>query len=69
MGSRKGYLAQDSMVNETQGPIAYRSRGHLGVGDRLLIMTRKQLRQAVEDVSNGLDPMFSRPEPDGEDRR
>ena len=66
MGSLKGYLAQDSMVNETQGPIADRSLEHLGVGDRLLIMTRKQLRQAVEDVSNGLDPRFSQPQPDDE---
>ena len=66
MGSLKGYLAQDSMVNETQGPIADRSKEHLGVGDRLLIMTRKQLRQAVEDVGNGLDPRFSRPQPDDE---
>ncbi|MCH7482434.1 MAG: Rieske 2Fe-2S domain-containing protein [Chloroflexi bacterium] len=66
MGSLKGYLAQDSMVNETQGAIADRSREHLGVGDRLLIMTRKQLRQAVEDVGNGLDPRFANPEPDDE---
>ena len=47
-------------------PIADRSREHLGVGDRLLIMTRKQLRQATEDVANGLDPRFSRPDPDDE---
>ena len=66
MGSLKGVLAQDGMVNETQGPIADRSMEHLGVGDRLLIMTRKQLRQAAADVSNGLDPRFSRPEPDDE---
>ena len=66
MGSLKGFLAQDGMVNETQGPIADRSKEHLGVGDRLLIMTRKQLRQAAADVSNGLDPRFSRPEPDDE---
>ena len=66
MGSLKGFLAQDSMVNETQGPIADRSLEHLGVGDRLLIMTRKQLRQAVDDVANGLGPRFSKPEPDDE---
>ena len=66
MGSLKGYLAQDSMVNETQGPIADRSREHLGVGDRLLIMVRRQLQRAIDDVSNGRDPKFSRPEPDDE---
>ena len=65
-GSLKGLLFQDTMVNETQGPIADRSREHLGVGDQLLIMVRRQLQQAVEDVRNGRDPKFSRPEPDDE---
>ncbi|MCH7564731.1 MAG: Rieske 2Fe-2S domain-containing protein [Gemmatimonadetes bacterium] len=65
-GSAGGLLFQDTMVNETQGPIADRSLEHLGVGDRLLIMVRKQLQRAVDDVSNGRDPQFSRPEPDDE---
>ena len=65
-GSLKGLLFQDTMANETQGPIADRSREHLGVGDRLLILVRKQLQQAMEDVRNGRDPKFSRPEPDDE---
>ena len=65
-GSVKGLLAQDSMVNETQGAIADRTKEHLGSGDRLLIMTRKLLQRAVEDVRNGRDPQFSRPEPDDE---
>ena len=65
-GSLKGLLFQDTMVNETQGPIADRSREHLGVGDRLLILVRRQLQQAIEDVRNGRDPKFSRPEPDDE---
>ena len=65
-GSVKGLLAQDSMVNETQGPIVDRTKEHLGAGDRLLIMTRKLLQRAVEDVRDGRDPRFSRPEPDDE---
>ena len=65
-GSVKGLLAQDSMVNETQGPIVDRTKEHLGSGDRLLIMTRKLLQRAVEDVHNDRDPQFSRPEPDDE---
>ncbi len=54
------------MVNETQGPIADRTKEHLGVGDRLLIMVRKQLQRAVDDVGNGRAPQFSQPEPDDE---
>ena len=65
-GTLKGLLFQDTMANETQGPIADRSKEHLGVGDRLLIMVRKQLQQSVDDVANGQDPKFSRPEPDDE---
>ncbi len=65
-GTLKGLLFQDTMVNETQGPVAERSREHLGVGDRLLIMVRKQLQRALDDVANGRDPQFSRPEPDDE---
>ena len=65
-GTLKGLLFQDTMVNETQGPIADRTKEHLGVGDRLLIMVRKQLQQSVDDVANGRDPKFSRPEPDDE---
>ena len=65
-GSLKGLLFQDTMVNETQGPVADRTKEHLGVGDRLLILVRKQLQQSVDDVANGRDPKFSRPEPDDE---
>ena len=65
-GTLKGLLFQDTMANETCGPIVDRSKEHLGVGDRLLIMVRSQLQRAVDDVSNGRDPQFSRPEPDDE---
>ena len=65
-GGRGGLLFQDTMVNETQGAIADRTLEHLGVGDRVLIMVRKQLQRAVDDVGNGRDPQFSQPEPDDE---
>ncbi len=65
-GSAKGLLAQDSMANETQGAIVDRTKEHLGAGDRLLIMTRKLLQRAIEDVRDGRNPQFSRPEPDDE---
>ena len=62
----RGLLAQDSMVNETQGAIVDRTKEHLAATDLLLIMTRKMLQQAVNDVGEGRDPKFSNPEPDDE---
>lgn len=52
----KGYLCQDSMVNETQGPIADYSHEHLTPHDRVLMAERKIYLQAIEDVQNGRDP-------------
>jgi 5,5'-dehydrodivanillate O-demethylase len=50
-------LAQDSMAWETQGPIADRSREHLGATDRGVIMYRKLLKEQIEIVGKGGDPM------------
>jgi 5,5'-dehydrodivanillate O-demethylase len=50
-------LAQDSMAWETQGPIADRSREHLGATDRGVIMYRKLVKEQIEVVRNGGDPM------------
>jgi len=52
----KGFLVQDSMVNETQGPIADRSKEHLGVHDKVLTAQRVMCLVAVEDVRKGRDP-------------
>jgi len=52
----KGFLAQDSMVNETQGPIVDRGLEHLTGHDRVLIGMRNVLLQAIEDVQQGRDP-------------
>ena len=62
----KGLLAQDSMANETQGAIVDRTKEHLAATDLLLIMTRKLLQRAVEDVRDGREPQFSNPQPDDE---
>ncbi len=52
----KGFLVQDSMVNETQGPIADRSKEHLGFHDKVLTAQRVMCLLAVEDVRKGRDP-------------
>ncbi|MDB5728385.1 MAG: Rieske (2Fe-2S) domain protein [Noviherbaspirillum sp.] len=50
-------LAQDSMAWETQGAIADRSREHLAASDRGVIMLRKLLKEQIEIVRKGGDPM------------
>jgi len=52
----KGYLCQDSMVNETQGPIVDRSQEHFGVHDRVLAAMRLMMLKAIVDVQEGRDP-------------
>ncbi|MPZ12839.1 MAG: Rieske 2Fe-2S domain-containing protein [Chloroflexi bacterium] len=52
----KGYLCQDNMVNETQGPIVDRQQEHLATIDRVLIAMRNIYSQALEDLQQGRDP-------------
>ncbi len=52
----KGFLVQDSMVNESQGLIANRSQEHLGFHDKVLMMQRVMCLVAVEDVRQDRDP-------------
>jgi 5,5'-dehydrodivanillate O-demethylase len=49
--------AQDFMAWETQGPIADRTQEHLGAGDRGIVMFRRLLKEQIEIVKNGGDPM------------
>jgi 5,5'-dehydrodivanillate O-demethylase len=49
--------AQDSMAWETQGPIADRTQEHLGAGDRGIVMFRRLLKEQIEIVRNGGEPM------------
>ena len=49
--------AQDSMAWETQGPRTDRTQEHLGVGDEGIIELRKLLREQIERVQQGLDPI------------
>lgn len=49
--------AQDSMCWETQGAITDRTKEHLGHADRGIVMLRKMLREQIEIVQRGGDPM------------
>lgn len=49
--------AQDSMAWETQGMLTDRSQEHLGVGDEGIIALRKLLREQIDRVRQGLDPL------------
>ncbi|MBM2812092.1 MAG: phthalate 4,5-dioxygenase [Chloroflexi bacterium] len=52
----KGFLCQDNMANETEGPIMDRSREHLGSSDRLIAAIRKQMLMGIAAVERGGDP-------------
>src|SRR5579862_2701493 len=49
--------AQDHMAWETQGPIADRTAEHLSYSDRGVHILRKIMRDEIEKVLNGQDPM------------
>jgi 5,5'-dehydrodivanillate O-demethylase len=49
--------AQDSMAWETQGTLTDRTEERLGVGDEGIIMLRKLLREQIEIVRQGAEPM------------
>jgi 5,5'-dehydrodivanillate O-demethylase oxygenase subunit len=49
--------AQDAMAWETQGPVADRSLENLGVGDKGVIFLRKLLKEQIDIVKNGGEPM------------
>jgi len=49
--------AGDHMAWETQGPIADRTVERLATSDKGIIMYRRMLRQEIEKVQMGLDPM------------
>ncbi len=49
--------AQDSMAWETQGSITDRTQEHIGVGDRGIVLLRKLLKEQIEIVRNGGEPM------------
>ena len=53
----KKVSAQDSMAWETQGAITDRRKEHLGVGDEGIILLRKLLKEQIELVQKGREPI------------
>ena len=49
--------AQDSMAWETQGQVTDRTQEHLGSGDEGVIALRKLLKEQIERVQQGFDPL------------
>jgi 5,5'-dehydrodivanillate O-demethylase oxygenase subunit len=52
----KTFGSQDAMAWETQGPVADRSREHLGVSDRGIALYRRMLREQIALVQSGKEP-------------
>lgn len=50
-------ISQDTMAWETQGPVADRTREHLGAADRGIVLFRQMLREQIEAVERGGDPL------------
>jgi len=57
------FASQDHMAWETQGAIADRAKEHLAEGDRGVIMFRKLLREQIEAVQSGKDPIGTNRDP------
>lgn len=51
------FMSQDAMAVETQGEIASRNTETLGQSDKGIIMFRRMLREQIEAVQNGNDPI------------
>lgn len=52
----RGLGVQDSAVQESMGPIADRTKEHLGVSDTAIIQIRKLLLQSLRDFADGKEP-------------
>ncbi|HEY3118538.1 MAG TPA: Rieske 2Fe-2S domain-containing protein [Chloroflexota bacterium] len=50
------FVVQDSVANETQGPIQDRTKELLGVEDMSVVAGRKMLMRAIQAVQKGQDP-------------
>jgi 5,5'-dehydrodivanillate O-demethylase len=53
----RSVICQDHMAWETQGPIADRTNEHLSYSDRGVAMLRKLLKENIDRVEQGLDPL------------
>jgi 5,5'-dehydrodivanillate O-demethylase len=51
------FFSQDKMAWETQGAIVDRATERLGYSDRGIVMAREMIREQIERVQDGLDPV------------
>ena len=56
---------QDRVAQETQGVIADRTKEHLATSDQGILMLRKMIRDSIEAVQQGRDPMGVIRDPSG----
>jgi phthalate 4,5-dioxygenase len=59
-GMGTDFQAHDRFATESQSPISDRTREHLGVTDRGVILMRRQLLEAIDDVEAGREPLLRR---------
>ncbi len=57
-GIGANFQEHDRWVTESQGPIVDRTTENLGATDRAIILMRRQLLQAIEDIEAGREPLF-----------
>ena len=57
-------IPQDHMAWETQGPIANRGIEHLSYSDRGVVLLRRVMKEQIERVQRGDDPMGVQRDPD-----
>ena len=48
---------QDRVAQETQGVIADRTKEHLATSDQGILMLRKMIRESIDAVAQGRDPL------------
>ncbi len=56
--------SQDQMAWETQGPISNRSAEHLSYSDRGVVLLRRHMKEQIERVQRGEDPLGYQRDPD-----
>ena len=59
-------IPQDHMAWETQGPVANRPGEHLSYSDRGVVLLRRVMKEQIERVAQGLDPLGVQRDPDHE---
>ncbi|MGE3645782.1 MAG: Rieske 2Fe-2S domain-containing protein [Beijerinckiaceae bacterium] len=57
-GMGPNFQDHDRWVTESQGPIVDRTTENLGATDRAIILMRRQMLKAIEDIEQGRAPMF-----------